>query len=330
MSHGAATDPLHPADRLEPQPPWPDLRLVTAATLDRLGIDPARPAADGMLPFRRVRKGIYVCGPADLPPEEILLLRAYAVAAAAGGTPLFSHHTAAAAWGIPTIGRRPALIEHITAAGTTGRTPGVRRRRAQEIPNGVEVNGLMVTAPDRTVIDLAREVPLESGLAAADHALRERLCTTQDLRDQVDLLKPGARGRRKARLVIRLADAGSESVGESLSRARMFQLGIPRPVLQVRFDDEDGFIGRVDFWWEELGLIGEFDGRLKYRATPQLTAEQASQVLWKEKLREDRLRGGGRRRVARWVWNDALDSMQYQEVMRRHGLRTDAHETWDI
>ena len=62
------------------------------------------------------------------------------------------------------------------------------------------------------------------------------------------------------------------------------------------------FVGRVDFAWPALGVVGEFDGRIKYGR--DLAPEQdPTEVLWHEKLREDLLRELGWL-VVRWVWAD--------------------------
>lgn len=292
-----------------------------------MGLSAARAEAAG---YRRVRQGIYtLAAPAELHPSDRLLLTAHAVDRQRGARPLFSHHTAGAAWGLPLIGRWPRLVEQLTTAGTTGRSPGVKRRRSSRIPPGVLVGGLVVTPAARTVIDLARERSLESALASADFAVHSGLCTVQELRAEVEQLPRGARGRRLAQRVVRLVDGACESVGESLSRARMYQLGIPRPRLQASFVDIDGSIGRVDFWWEEFGLIGEFDGALKYRLEEGMSSAAGSEVLWREKLREDRLRAGGRRRMCRWTWADALDIHRFEQVLRGTGLPIGDNESWD-
>ena len=57
-------------------------------------------------------------------------------------------------------------------------------------------------------------------------------------------------------------------------------------------------VARVDFFWEELGIVGEFDGMGKYGAgDPASTAESVR----REKLREDAIRGLGFE-VVRWTW----------------------------
>jgi hypothetical protein len=97
-------------------------------------------------------------------------------------------------------------------------------------------------------------------------------------------------------------DSRIESVGESRSLALFLQEHLPLPEPQVEIHDARGLAGRVDFLWREQRTIGEFDGRIKYgRLVP--AGRSAEDVLWNEKLREDRLRDAGWE-VARWTWAD--------------------------
>ncbi len=115
------------------------------------------------------------------------------------------------------------------------------------------------------------------------------------------------------------ADARSESVGESLSRARMVELGVELPALQHEIRDGRGLVGRVDFWWERHRLVGEFDGRLKYRADGIQDQRRVEERVWAEKRREDRLRATGVR-VVRWTWAEALDVARMADVLDSAGL----------
>jgi hypothetical protein len=70
---------------------------------------------------------------------------------------------------------------------------------------------------------------------------------------------------RTAQQAIDLADARSESVLETRSRIKLQEAGLPTPDLQVSIGNElGGFIARVDFYWDEFGVVGEADGDSKY------------------------------------------------------------------
>jgi hypothetical protein len=265
-----------------------------------------------------IRRGLLQDSSADcLAPRDALLARALAVAETSQTPRIFSHHSAAALWGLPTIGAWPTAVEHVCHAEDKGLSPGVRRRRTERSVEPREFAGVWLTSVARTVVDLAREIPLPSALAAADYALHHGWCTAEELRREAEAIPRGHRGRRRAILVSNLADSLNESVGESLSRARMFELRIPRPLLQVvRTPDED----RVDYFWPHLQLSGEFDGKLKYGLLPGQTGQEAADALFEEKRREDRIRAVGDD-VGRWVWDEAYDIGRFEYVVRQRGLR---------
>ena len=124
-------------------------------------------------------------------------------------------------------------------------------------------------------------------------------------------------GHRRA-LVHDFADPDSMSAGESLSRVRMFQLGLPRPRLQVEREDDRGLIGQVDFDWGDV--VGEFDGKVKYRIPEGADPADAGEIVWREKQREDRLRLSSGSRFARWGWDDALRMTPLRDILMESGL----------
>lgn len=229
--------------------------------------------------------------------------------------PVFSHWSAAVAWGIPIVGPLPEQA-HMIAAGSIGR----RTQRGIVWHNDhvdeseiARIGGVRVTSLPRTLLDLARVLPFASAVAAVDFGIRPRLATpwgeTVEGVDHPGLQaradeSAGLRGIRAARRAIRFADARSGSPGESVSRANMHLLGIPAPELQVGFARSDGGHDIVDFDWPELGRFGEFDGRAKYFRDEFANGRSPEQVLWDEKLREDRIR---RHRPVgvRWDWSVA-------------------------
>lgn len=205
---------------------------------------------------------------------------------------------------------------HLTKIRNSGgrRRPGIHIHVAPlsraEI---VRVGGLPVTSLDRTFVDLARVVGLHDAVAAGDAALRRGMDPAAVV-EQLDMAKR-RRGIRNARRAGRLIDARSESYAESKSRVIMFEQGLPMPDLQAEISGPDGFEARVDFLWEDFGVVGEFDGEQKYgRLLRQ--GEVASDVVFREKIREDRLRELGYI-VVRWVWDDLLHPERLAGRIRR-------------
>jgi hypothetical protein len=163
------------------------------------------------------------------------------------------------------------------------------------------VDGVAVTSIARTVLDLARTLPMEQAVAVGDRALREGL-PASDL--AAGLLRmerwPGV---RQARRVVQFLDPRSESVGESVSRVRFRSDGLPAPELQVTIRAADGtLIARVDFLWKAQRTVGEFDGKVKYGRALE-PGQPLEEVLYQEKLREDLIRDSNFQ-VVRWTWSD--------------------------
>jgi len=296
-------------------------RVVGSADARRAGLsgkDLRRASAAGRL--TRVRRDSYVQSEAwsGASGREQHRLRVIA-AARSLTTPVFSHYSAAAVWGLPLIGRWPDEVHIVRERRGGGRSwPGVVCHGARRPPPVTIQEGLAVTTAARTLLDLARVASFPAGVAAADHVLRSGLATDDDLLAELEAMGP-VRGSRLARRVVDVADARSESVGESLSRARMIELGVPSPALQHEVTDRRGLIGRVDFWWAERRLVGEFDGRLKYRVDGIGDTRALEERVWAEKIREDRMRAAGVN-VTRWTWAVALDRSRFAQHLTDAGL----------
>jgi hypothetical protein len=171
-----------------------------------------------------------------------------------------------------------------------------------ELPESdvIAVDGLAVTAPARTAVDLARTVPFEQAVVTADGALALPHVTRDDLMGVHDRMRSW-RGARAAGRAIAFADGRSESVGESRHRVQIRRIGLPAPELQVVLDP-DGAGDRLDFYFEQHATAGEFDGRRKYERDLR-PGEDPADALWREKRREDRLRERGLE-IVRPVWAD--------------------------
>lgn len=109
------------------------------------------------------------------------------------------------------------------------------------------------------------------------------------------------RKQRYLRTLLSFASSLSESPGESLARVRCHELGFAPPTLQ-RTVRVDGRAYRVDFCWEEAGVVVEFDGWLKYRQK----GSTFDAVRQQEKIREDAIRSTGLT-VVRIYWEDLME-----------------------
>ncbi len=310
---------------LGPPPPRPfDPGLLhLASDLRRVGIEPTRATPA----WHQVRRGVYVEASlwADLLPGQrhAALAHATLLCTRREPPPVLAAAAAAAVWGMPRVEEWPASVT-VLSHSRRDSASGLLRPVVGAETEPVLLAGASVTSAARTLTDLARTCSLATAVAAADHALRHGLCSRAELAVEVEAIPAGTRGRRAAALVRDLADPGSMSAGESLSRVQMFLLDLPRPRLQVEHSDDVGLIGYTDFGWP--GVAGEFDGRVKYRVPDGADPQRAGEVLWAEKLREDRLRR--KVRVARWVWRTACHRPALARVLGEVGIRPQPRSTW--
>lgn len=131
---------------------------------------------------------------------------------------------------------------------------------------------------------------------------------------------PSRAAQVRALTVMNFASGPSGSAGESMSRARMHIFGFPVPVLQKKFLLRDGSAAFVDFWFRELNLAGEFDGREKYLRSGWGRNQSTQDRVIAEKKREDQIRAQGVRFV-RWTWAEMLNREQFIALLHQAGLR---------
>ncbi len=166
----------------------------------------------------------------------------------------------------------------------------------------VSLGEVRATSVDRTLLDVARAADVRLAIAMIDDAIRRGLTSPARLRSEAATIT-GRPGAGRVRQIFDFADGRAESVGESITRTQLRQLGLPRPQLQAPIVGTDGeLIARADFLISELGTVIEFDGRVKYEKLLRI-GESASDVVYREKLREDAIRATGLD-VVRMVWRD--------------------------
>ncbi|MEO7234058.1 MAG: type IV toxin-antitoxin system AbiEi family antitoxin domain-containing protein [Lapillicoccus sp.] len=287
--------------------------LTTRQAAD-LGVDHhrlARHVREGELV--RVRAGVYVDGErhrrADPLARDLLEVRAMLTACGVGYAA--AHLSAVAVHGLPVLERDLGPVELAGVETGTARRDG-RLRIHPPVPARLvtEHDEVAVVRAPSAVLEAEATTGLRAGLVAADAGLHRRAFTPADL--EVALVEtPLGRGRRTAVQVVRLADARSESPGETWTRLLFHQLGVAPMELQAVIHDEDGrFVARVDLLDRAHRLVVEFDGALKYAG-----GGTGQAALVAEKRREDAIRRLGYR-VLRLVWADLLDPARLLRLVR--------------
>lgn len=232
---------------------------------------------------------------------------------------VFSHATAGVLHGLWLPASELTRV-HVTRPGTH-RSVG-RRVQIHSFPDAGELttinqdDGEPIEATDllTTTLALVSTLAMPAAVAVADSALRAGLDREAAL-DAVARWKPRPGGRR-ARIALKFANRLSESAGESRSRWLMHELGLPAPILQHEFTNEDGeWIGRTDFWWPEQGVIGEFDGRVKYGRLLK-PGQRIEDVIEAERERERALQNLGHW-VVRWVWRSLDAPAEFAKPLTR-------------
>jgi hypothetical protein len=161
---------------------------------------------------------------------------------------------------------------------------------------------LPVTSVARTIVDLARELPLREAIITVDHALRTST-SIADLHAAVERQQRWA-GIRRARATIEFGDPRSESALESIARAAFAAAGLPAPVLQAQFWDGVCWMPeRVDFWWPQFRTIAEADGLAKYEGD---SAQERRRLMRHSHRRSHRLSDLGVELV-HFGFEDAID-----------------------
>ncbi|KTR03378.1 hypothetical protein [Curtobacterium luteum] len=248
------------------------------------------------------------------------IARAAAVQLRSPGS-IVSHASAVIVHRLPWIRPVPDRVTLLVP----GRATAQRTRFADKVAttgrelDTVSVDGVDVTDPATTAVDVALRYDRGRALMVADAVLRRGW--PEELLAGRAAARPNVRASRRLRDVLKLASPLSESAGESITHLAMHDLGLPAPVQQQAFRDQAGLIGRVDFWFPDHGVVVEFDGLVKYRDASHRSGRSAEEVVIDEKLREDRLRAvPDVRHVVRPVWRDVMPGGRLPTMLSATGL----------
>ena len=207
-------------------------------------------AGNGQL--RRQLHGIYAVGHEAAIP---LAAETEALLACGAGTVL-SHGTAGVLWGLTPPLARESPVSVIAPASRKRPQIDVHYSRAL-LPRDVRIReGLPVTSPARTLLDLAGVLTPRRVELAFDHALIHRLMRANDMRELLQRTH-GRLGQALLRdLLGREQGPGvTRSEAEERFLALVREAQLPEPEVNVRLHGWE-----VDFLWREARLVVEIDG----------------------------------------------------------------------
>ena len=189
---------------------------------------------------------------------------------AAGPDALATHRTASRLWRLEGVGGRVIEVT-VPHDGRPGPSGVLVHRTRRPLP-GADTDGIPITSPERTLLDLAAFVPravLEKAYMSALHQKH----TTPDLVAAYveDFGGRGVRGTRKLKQVVPLADEGITASGSEVELRQIIRTcPIPAPALQLRVALPIGGNAYPDFSWPDRMKIVEVDGYDAHSTPEQL------------------------------------------------------------
>ena len=189
-----------------------------------------------------------------------------------------THWTAAALWGMwlpGTLEPRTSDV-HLSRHRNDGGTPrriGVTGHELKSTAGITEIDGVRLTTPAHTWVDLAGQTRfLDDVVACGDSLLQradgpgaERSRFDFPLAEPSDVLQAmadrrGRRGIRLAQEAWELVRSGVDSIPETRVRLMTLDHGFPEPTVNPVVRLRDGRLVRPDLAWEKLKICIQYDG----------------------------------------------------------------------
>lgn len=191
----------------------------------------------------------------------------------AGPGAALSHRTAASVWGLERTAGGLHVVrprDDLVQPAFVARVHQVRDLLAEHV---VRVDGLPVTTPARTILDLAATESPRRVARVFDDAWSHRLVTLGGMWHALQQVR--GKGRRGVATIEALLDerhgmrpreSGLEGRFEEILRAA----GIPVPERQVEICDDEGFVARVDYCDHERAYVVFIDSDTFHRSLTAL------------------------------------------------------------
>lgn len=158
---------------------------------------------------------------------------------------------------------KPHELPRVRRAGVTG-------HRVHVIPGEIgECDGIPISLPPRTWLDLAGVLPLRYVIAMGDQLIRvpranfERRTSPYAYKEGLRLLirqHPNMKGVEKARQALDEMRVGADSYPETFLRLGMLDAHLPEPELQVRLDPQDPWSPAADLGYRRFRIALQYDG----------------------------------------------------------------------
>lgn len=242
----------------------------------------------------RVRRGAYIVqevwAAADRDERHRLTTRAILRTRPPGDAA--SHHAAVLLHGIDTWGVDLGVVDVVSSVRSVRRR-GSLRTHPRAVRRTELVDGAPTVPLPLALVQLAAWSGLVPGVVSLDDALHDERCSREELNAAVCRLPEHE--QVDARAALDLADALTESAGETRTRLLLLDLGF-RVRSQVTVRLPDGRRARVDLVVDDVVAV-EFDGLVKYAGV------DGKHALAAEKHRERGLWDLGYE-IERVVWRD--------------------------
>lgn len=229
---------------------------------------------------RRVLHGVYLRG------DQVLTthLKIAAASLVIGPTTVACDRTAAWLWDVDVFRHRELdVVPPIEVFALRGHT---RTRRA-EARSGVrdlaeadwvQLDGVKVTTPLRTALDLGCCLNRREALAAMDALARGHAFSASDLARQLSRYRR-RRGVVQLRGLVPLVRPQSESMRETWTRLAMLDFGLPEPEIQYWVVIDGVPTYRLDLAYPLARIVVEYDGRL-HHTSPADRARDEQRRAW--------------------------------------------------
>lgn len=203
--------------------------------------------------LRRLFAGVYILATVEM--TFVMWLTAAVLAMPRGS--VVSHVTALRLYGFDVGQERPFHLS--TRSATHSRRDGITAHQRLGRIHSRQLDGVPVTGPDRTLVDIATKVSLLELVQAIEFMLHRGHTTLDALAEYA--LTRHLDGVRRVRRVLPLVRERVESPMETLVRLMLLFARLPEPAPNLDIVDQHGdFLARGDLVYAAYLVLVEYDG----------------------------------------------------------------------